>query len=178
MLDYLENRNQEVRDIIAQLLLLFKKGRIIVATSIFNITELIDKEFQIYFIGSCIGERMSYDEIERKKGDKNLFKEIAEVNKEKIEEKIENFIFKNEIKILSFSFDDSKKYQEIYELIYNNQLRSQDALIIATAISNNITYFISNDSDLTKHIESLLNTYNLRDKNERENFKNYVLEAV
>jgi predicted nucleic acid-binding protein len=49
ILDYLENRNQEVRDVIAQSLLLHKKGRIILATSVFNIAELIDQEFQNLF---------------------------------------------------------------------------------------------------------------------------------
>ena len=59
ILDYLESRNQEVRDIIAQLLLLYKKGRVILATSVFNVAELVDKEFQIRFIGVCVNERMS-----------------------------------------------------------------------------------------------------------------------
>ncbi len=67
MLDYIENRHQEVRDIIAQLLLFHRKNIIILSTSIFNLAELIDKEFEIHFIGSLLSQKLSYDEIYRKK---------------------------------------------------------------------------------------------------------------
>jgi len=179
ILDYLENRNQEVRDIIAQLLLLHRKGRIILATSVFNIAELVDKEFQIHFIGTCINDRMSYDEIMSKlKRDRKLYKQIAEKNKDKIEKKIESFIFKNKIEIFTLSFNNPQQYQEIYKLIYDRQLRTQDALIVATALSNNATYFLSNDSELVNTIGDLLNSYNLRDKKQLENFRDSVVEAI
>ena len=179
ILDYLENRNQEVRDIIAQLLLLHKKGKIILATSVFNIAELIDKEFQIAFIGECINERMSYDEIIGKlRRDRKLYREIAEKNRKRIEKKIRDFIFKNEILVLTISFNDPNQYQEIYNLIYNHQLQSQDALIVATALLNNATYFLSNDSELVNTISDLINSYNLRDEKQREIFRNNVLEVI
>ena len=179
ILDYLESRNQEVRDIIAQLLLLHKKGRITLATSVFNVAELVDKEFQIRFIGACVNERMSYDEIIGKlRRDRELYRQIAEKNKEKVEKKIRDFIFQKEIEVLSLSFNDPQQYQELYKLIYNHQLQPQDALIVATALSNNATYFLSNDSDLVNTIGELLNSFNLRNKVQRESFRNDVLEAI
>jgi predicted nucleic acid-binding protein len=177
ILDYLENRNQEVRDIIAQLLLLHKKGRIVLATSVFNIAELIDKEFQIHFIGWCLKERMSYDEVISKLNkDEKLFKEVSSKNKEEVERRIKDFIFKKEIQILSLTGE--KEYEEIYNLIYERNLRSQDSLIVATALANKVTYFLSNDSNLISRIGNLLDVYNLRDRNMLEAFRRDVLEAI
>jgi predicted nucleic acid-binding protein len=177
ILDYLENRNQEVRDIVAQLLLIHKKGRIVLATSVFNIAELIDKEFQIHFIGWCLKERMSYDEIMSKLNrDERLFREVSNKNKEEVERRIKDFIFGNGIQILSLSGE--KEYEEIYDLIYKKNLRSQDALIVATALANKVTYFLSNDSNLTSRIGDFLDVYNLRDKYMLEAFRRDVLEAV
>ena len=185
ILDYLENRNEEVRDIIAQLLLFHKQGKIVLASSAFNVAELIDKEFEINFIGHLISERLSYDEIMKKKGNKKLFREISEKAKEKIEEKIKKFIFNNGIEILSLSFGDgdekeSNDYDDLYKLIYEYQFSSQDALIVSTALSNEVTYFLSNDSDIVKQINNngLIDTYNLRDKTQRDGFRNNVLETL
>lgn len=177
ILDYLENRNQEVRDIVANLLYLHKRGRIVVATSIFNVAELIDKEFEIHFIGWCLNERMSYDEtISKLRKDEDLFKKVADKNRKEIEKKIKNLVFKSEIRVLSFSGSD--EYEELYNLIYQRNLRSQDALIITTALANKVTYLLTNDSDLAKKVGDLLNTYNLRDKNLRDAFRSNVLEAI
>jgi len=177
ILDYLENRNQEVRDILAQLLLLQKKGRIVLATSVFNIAELIDNEFQIHFIAWCLKERMSYDEVISKiNRDERLFNEISNKNKREIERRIRDFIFKKGIKI--FSLEGGEEYNEIYNLIYERNLRSQDALIVATALKNRVTYFLSNDSNLLSRISDLVYVYNLRDDNMLESFRRDVLEAI
>lgn len=177
ILDYLENRDQEVRDVIAQLLLLHKKGRIVLATSVFNIAELIDKEFQIHFVGWCLKERMSYDEIMSKLNrSEKFFKEISDKNRKEIEKRIKSFIFEKEIKIISLS--GIEEYEQLYELIYQRNLRSQDALIVTSALMNKVTYFLSNDSDLISKIGDMIDAYNLRDKNLREAFKSNVLEAI
>lgn len=177
ILDYLENRNQEVRDTIAQLLPLHKKGKIVIATSVFNVAELIDKEFEIHFIGWCLNERMSYDEtVNKLRRNEKLFREISERNKKDIEKRVENFIFKNEIVVLSFSGTD--QYKELYDLIYRLNLKSQDALVVATAVTNKVTYFLSNDSNLTNKIGDMVDTYNLRDKSLCEAFRDSVVEAI
>jgi predicted nucleic acid-binding protein len=177
ILDYLENRDVEVRDTVAQLLLLHKKGRVILATSIFNIAELIDKELEIHFFGWCINKRMSYDEvINRRNRDKELFKKVSKDNKNKVGDNIKKFIIDNDIRILYLCNEENN--EKIHELIYERNLRSQDALIVTTAITNNATYFLSNDRDLTNEISDLLNTYNLRNKDQRKEFHDSVLEAI
>lgn len=176
ILDYLEKRDQEVQDTIAQLLLHHKKGKIVLATSVFNIAELIDKEFEIHFIGWCLNERMSYDEINKLRRNEKLFREISERNKKDIEKRVENFIFKKGI--LIFSFSGTEQYKELYDLIYRLKLKSQDALVVTTALANKATYFLSNDSDLTSKIGDMIDTYNLRDKNLREAFLSSVVEAI
>lgn len=110
--------------------------------------------------------------------DRKLYRQIAERNKERVEKKIRDFIFQKEIEVFSLSFNDPQQYQELYKLIYNHQLQPQDALIVATALSNNATYFLSNDSDLVYTIGELLNSFNLRDKVQRESFRDDVLEAI
>lgn len=177
ILDYLENRNRDVQDIIAQLLLLHKKGRIILSTSIFNIAELIDKEFEIHFIGWCLNERLSYDEtISKLNRDEKLFREVSERNRKEIERRVEDFISKNEIRILSLT--EMGEHKGIYDLIYRQNLKSQDALVVTAAVANKSTYFLSNDSNLTTRIADLLDTYNLRDRNLRDAFRSNVLEAI
>ena len=179
ILDYLENRNQEVRDTIAQLLLFHKKGHVVLTTSIFNVAELIDKEFQICFIGECMMEKMSSDEILNKLSrDKEFYRQRAKINKDRILKKINNFILKNGIEILFFPFSESQHYTELYELIYDCQLRSQDALIIWAALLNDVSCFLTNDSDLANSISGRLNTFNLRDVRQRETFRDYVLKPI
>jgi len=178
ILDYLENRQHEVRNIIAQLLLLHKKGRIALATSIFNVTEVIDKEFEIHFSGWCINERMSFDEMNRLRRNEKLYKEVSENNKNSIEKKIKEFISQNEIVMLTFP-EDASRYDEVYDLVYRYQLQSQDALMVAAALANNATYFLSNDSDLIKSISDIFAyAYDLRNEGRRRAFRNDVLEAV
>ena len=178
ILDYLEKRDQEVEKMVSQLLLFHGKGRLILATSVFNVSELIDNEFQIQVIGECINERMSYDEINRFRSNKNEYRVKAEKNRFKVEKKIKDFIFRNRIEVLSIPFDEPEYYQELYELIYKYQLRSQDALMVATASLNDATYFLSKDSDLINTIGDLFNTFDLRIASRLEGFRNEVLEAL
>jgi len=178
ILDYLEKRNQDVSDIVAQLLHFHGKGRIIVATSVFNIAELIDTEFQIHFIGECINQRMSGDEIiGRLSRDKAMYKQIADTTKDKIAKGIQEFLTRNNIEVLSL---DSKPQglDDLYGLIYGNLLRPQDALIVACALSNNAAYFLSSDADLLDAIGERLNGFSLRDKKQRETFRDNVLKVI
>lgn len=187
ILDYLENRSKEVIYIIQRLLDYHKKGRIMLATSIFNVAELIDKEFEIKFFGKLILEKLSFDEVLKRKNDKRLFREISVEHKNRIEKTVKKFLFDNNIEILSFSsvgleerFQELGGHEGIYNLIYEHQFSSQDALIIATALSNDVTYFLSNDGDIVKQIidNELMDAYNLRDERQREDFKNNVLDGL
>jgi predicted nucleic acid-binding protein len=177
MLDYLENRNQEVRDIVAQLLLLHRRERITLVTSAFNIAELIDKEFEIHFISWCLGEKMSCDEtLGKLRRDEKYFLEVSEKNRKRIEKGITAFVFRNRIAVLSFP--NEYEYKELYDLIYKRQLKSQDAVVVATAQGWKVTYFLTNDSNLANKIGDLFDVYRLRDDKLRQAFRNNVLEAV
>lgn len=177
MLDYLENRHQDVRDIIAQLLLFHKQGKVVLATSTFNVVELIDQEFQIHFYGWCLNEKMSYDEIVQKiNRDEKLFLKISSNKRNDIEKAISNFIYEKEIQILTFDLLDD--YKQLYNLLYEKNIRSQDALVVTAASANKVTYFLSNDNNLASKVDYLFNVYNLRNKESRKNFVNNVLEAI
>ncbi|RLF43261.1 MAG: hypothetical protein DRN18_00545 [Thermoplasmata archaeon] len=187
ILDYLENRNSEVTYIVRRLIDLYKKGKIVIATSIFNVAELIDKEFEINFFGDLLHKRLSFDEIIRKKHDKKLYRDAAQKYKKDIEKKIQEFLFDNEIKILCLYFatdDEGEKnletYKELYNLIYEYQFSSQDALIVATALKNGVTYFLSNDDDLVGQLnqKGLLDAYNLRERTQRTSFVDNVLDTI
>ena len=113
-------------------------------------------------------------------------------NKGKIEKKIKNFIFGKKIEILTLLISniengnteinekENKSYEELYDLIYNYQFSSQDALIIASALSNKVTYFLSNDGDIINQINNnnLMYAFNLRDQGDRKHFKNNFLDTL
>lgn len=188
ILDYLENRNQEVRDIVAQLLLFHKNGSIELATSVFNMAEVIDKEFQIHHIGTLLSNKMSYDEVLRQRGKKNQYREEARGYTTSVKRKIKRFIFDNDIKMLDLEpfqtgrveGPSTSTYEELYDLIYSHQFASQDALIIGTALCNGTTYFLSNDTDIVNEIteNGILDAYNLRDPKQRKDFKDNVLQTL
>lgn len=180
ILDYLEKRNQDVIDIVAQLLHFHSKGKIVIATSVFTVAELIDTEFQIRFIGECINDRMSGDEIISKLNkDKELYRQIAETNKAKVANKVRDFVVRNQIEVLSLPSSEFWDYEELYKLLYNHLLRPLDALIVATAISNNVKYFLSSDMDLIDAVGKLLpHTFSLRDKTQRDTFRDGVLKVI
>jgi predicted nucleic acid-binding protein len=177
MLDYLENRHKEVRDIVAQLLLLHRKEKIALVTSAFNIAELIDKEFEIHFIGWCFREKMSHDEtVSKLKRDEQYVRTVSEGSRGVIEKGIQEFIFKNRIDVLTLP--QNYQYQELYDLIYKRQLKSQDAINVATALSCKVTYFLTNDSNLAEKVGDLFDVYKLHEQKLREAFRDNVLENV
>ena len=180
ILDYIEIRNREVHELLSTLFLLHQKNKIRLATSIFNIAEVIDKEFQIHFIGEFLKEKLSYDEIAKKRGDRKEFRRISKKFQEDIEKKVRKFIFEKGILIFSLPLETEEDYQELYNLIYEYQFSSQDALIILTALKNNVTYFISNDHEIVQKINDngWMYVYNLRDEDQRKEFKNSFVEAL
>ena len=187
ILDYIENRNVEVRDFVALLLHFHGKGKIALATSIFNIVELIDKEFDICFTKKLLSDNLSSDEVlSKRKRNTKMFREISKSNRKIIEEKIRNFIIRKRILVLSPPFSqgsleyETSEYEEIYRLIYEYQLSSQDALIIATALIHKVTYFFSKDSDLIRQIDEnkLIDAYDLGNSKHLENFTNSVLDSL
>ena len=180
LLDYLENRDKEVKNLLKKLIRLHRRGKIILATSIFNIVELIDKEFEISFLGWCQRKRLSPDEAYRRvraKGDR-LFLQVAEDKRERIKSKISKFIEDNDILLLSFSSNDERGCDNVFNVVYEYKLSSQDALIVATAVINGVNYFLSNDNELITKVDSLFNCFNLRDERQRRVFNDNVLKVL
>lgn len=147
------------------------------ATSIFNIAELLDKEFEIRFSGWGLNERMAFDEIRKLRSNEKLFRDVCEKNKSSIEKGVKGLVFENELPILYFP-EEPSQYEELYNVIYRYQLESQDALIVTAALANKVTYFLSNDDYLVRMIRPILDSYNLRDEQSRNDFRRNVLEAI
>lgn len=183
ILDFLEERNREVSKIMEQLLSLHEQEKITLSTSVFNLAELIDKEFEIHYIKHFISEKLSFAEIWNKRNNKKEYRQISVNNKRRVQKKVHDFLVNNQIPLLSHPLeqkDEEPENSEIYQLIYEHQFRSQDALIIATALINNVTYFLSNDTNIVNEINNhnLMDAYSLRDPKQREDFKNNILDSL
>lgn len=153
LLDYLENRNKEVVEIFSKLIVLNKEGKIVLATSVFNIAELLHKELDIEAYGQCIKKKMSFDEIiSLVRNRKTKYEKALENCRNKLESKIRRLIKTNELTLLYLP-DDMQNVEQLYELGLESFLSSQDAIVVATAIANGVTYFLSKDSELVKKIK-------------------------
>ena len=180
LLDYLERRHEEIYKIVYELLRLSRKGKIILATSIFNIAELLEKELDIAFYGKCMMKKMSYDEIIRSvRGRKRLYEKTLENCKGKLESKVRKLIEQNDIVLLCLP-DDVQHLDQVCDLGVNSYLSSQDVMIVTTALANSVTYFLSNDEELVRKLDQngSIYVYNLRKDDQRETFCNTVLKVV
>jgi predicted nucleic acid-binding protein len=180
LLDYLERRNREVFDVVSELLQLNKKGKIVLATSIINLAELLEIELDIAFYGKCMKKRMSYDEIMRHLRTRDRVFEMAlDDCKIKLESKVKKLFDGNSILLLSLP-DDSEPFEQICDLGLNQCLSSQDLVMITTALAYSMTYFLSNDEDLVKKIsqQGWFYAVDLKKDNQRETFRNTVLKVI
>jgi len=175
ILDFLYRRNRKVHSIVSRLLKLQRDGKIILATSVPNFAELIDKNMEICFLGWCLKKKMSSDEAVRKRWrDKKTYKSVCRRNRKKLENQIKEFINDNGIKVFSLIEND----EDLYNLILGRNLSSQDSLAVSIALQNDVTFFLTNDSDLFIEINDLLDAYNLSDEKSRSQFRDDVLEAL
>lgn len=180
LLDYLERRNKDVQRIVSELLQLSKKGKINLATSIFNIAELLEKELDIAFYHKCMKKKMSCDEIIRLARNKgNSYERALESCRGKLELKVRKLIENNSLLLLSLP-DDLDPIEQVWDLGVNRFLSSQDVMIVTTALAYNVTYFLSNDKQLVRKIgeNGWFYVYDLREDNQRETFCNTVLKVV
>ena len=180
LLDYLEKRHKEVYRVVFELLRLSKEGKIILATSIFNIAELLEKELDIAFYSKCMRKKMSSDEIirlARNKGDS--YEKTLEKCRGRLESRVKKLIEKNNILLLSLP-ENIDSLEQVCDLGVNNFLSSQDVMIVTTALANSMTYFLSNDQELVKKLDQNggIYVYNLRKDDQRETFCNTVLKVI
>jgi len=178
ILDCLEDRNQAVKGIVERLLKFHKDGKVILATSVFNIAESIDKEFDIHFGKWGLSRKLAFDEIRKLRNDWKKFADVSKNHRQTVRHSIEDFATKNELTIFSVPPPEAHQYEQLYDLIYKYQLESQDALIVAAAMTNGATYFLSNDVELIHKTSEILDGYNLHDEGSRAAFLRDVLEAI
>jgi predicted nucleic acid-binding protein len=179
LLDYLENRNKEVSEIFSKLIELNKEGKIVLATSVFNIAELLHKELDIAAYGQCIKKKMSFDDIiSLVRNRKNSYEKVLENCRNKLESKIRRLIEKNDLTLLYLP-DDMQNMENLYELGFSSYLSSQDAIVVATAIANNVMYFLSKDEVLIKKIKpnDIPYAYDLRKEDSRKTLNDTVLKG-
>jgi predicted nucleic acid-binding protein len=179
LLDYLENRNKEIEEIFSKLLYLSKKGKIVVATSIFNIAEVLHKELDITAYGQCMKKKLSYDDIMSLVRNRNTAFEEALVNcRNSLESKIRRLIETDNL-VLLYLPDDVQNVEQLYELGLGSYLQSQDAIVLATAIANNATYFLSKDGPLVKRIKpsDIPYAYDLKKEESRKTLNDTVLKG-
>jgi predicted nucleic acid-binding protein len=175
ILDYLEGRDQAVKQIVERLLDLHKSGRVVLATSVLNIAESIYTEFDLHFGKWGLARNLAFDEIKKLRRNWKIFADVTKDNS--VREKIEAFAYKNGVALYSVS-PGIEECDRIYELIYKYQLESQDAVIVAAALTNNATYFLSDDGPLIKKTSEILDGYNLQNEQSRNSFVKDVLEAI
>jgi predicted nucleic acid-binding protein len=142
---------------------------------VLNIAESIYNEFDLHFGKWGLSQRFAFDEIRKKRRNWDLFADVTKDNK--VKEKIEAFAYKNGVALYSVP-PDFEECDRIYDLIFKHQLESQDALIVAAALANNATYFLSDDSPLIKKTSDILYGYDLQNEQSRNAFLKNVLEAI
>jgi len=174
ILDVIENRDKEVKKIVNMLIKAHKKGSILLSTSIFNICELLDIQFEISYYTECMKEKMSSDIIIRRRNNRDDFYcERSLKNKDKITQKFENFLAKSELEIF-YSTQSIDGRDMLFKLLGDRGIRSQDAIILSCALYNEIDCFLTSDSQLIRAIPDIIYAYNLRKSEDR----NIILRTV
>ncbi|MCB9361888.1 hypothetical protein H6504_00490 [Candidatus Woesearchaeota archaeon] len=162
LLDYIENRDRTVAHLIQTMI---EDESIEIATSIFNIIELLDKVQEIRHMAKLVTQnKFSFDEIARDRQSKNLSESerndiLSDINK-----------FQEDSSIIVYQMDKSKGYAEVVRLLSEINLKSQDALIVGSYSTSEAEIFVSKDSSLLKAIKNQIpNSYHV--KNDMKSIK-------
>ena len=175
MLDVIENRDRDVKHFVSKLIKRHKKGDIQLSTSIYNITELLDIEFEISFYLECMKEKLSCDVIIRRRNNRDFFYcERAIRNKDKIIEKINGFLQKSELEICTSPLPIEES-GILYDLLCDRGIRSQDAIILSCALHNESDYFLSRDESLVKSLHGIIYAFNISKVKDRDTILRTVL---
>jgi len=175
MLDVIENRNKEVKQFFNQLKKRHKNGNIQLSTSIYNITELLDKEFEISYFQECMKEKISGDVIIRRRGARVFYCERSIRNKDKIIERVNNFLENSEIHI-HYSTLPIEEREMLYNLLGDRGIRSQDAIIISCALHNESDYFFTGDGNLKNALPDIIYAFDISKEQDRDTILRTVLD--
>ncbi len=143
LIDYIENRDRDVAHFVQNILDGDKHN---LATSIYNIIELLDKIQEIRHMGKLVLRKLSFDEIALQRRKKKLNSgERGDILEE---------IAKLKEKMIIYQIDKSEGYQKVIDLLAEINMGSQDALIVGAYATSEANMFISKDSELITSIKS------------------------
>lgn len=174
MLDVIENRNKEVKQFFTQLVKHHKNGDIQLSTSIYNITELVDKEFEISYFQECMKEKISGDVIIRRRGSRIFYCERSIRNKDIIIDKVNDFLEKTELHIHSSTLPIEER-EMLYILLGDRGIRSQDAIIVSCALHNESDYFFTSDGNLKNALPDIIYAFDISREQDRDTILRTVL---
>lgn len=142
IVDQVERRKSATTDFFARL----KGDRDLEAiTSIFALVEAVDAEGQIRHIANMVIDRMTWDEIGRKRE-----KELTQDEREKAIQKVESF-FKENDKVKVYKLKD-EGWDTVTEVMKDLNISAPDAIHVATALTKGCAILLSNDSNLLKAV--------------------------
>lgn len=176
LLDYIEGRDGEIIKLLDYMINISRNKNILIATSIINIAEVLDKNIEISFNNHCMTLKLTNEEAKKQKGNFKFYREISEKNRLNIENNLKKFIKKTNLEIFRIPCEDD--LNELYNLLYDNCLQSQDAVIVSTALFNESDYFLTKDRELINRIKNKIYAYDLGDDQERTTFINSVLKSL
>jgi len=184
LLDYAESRSKEVKNYINKKLLpLQRKNLITLGTTLYNLAELLDKEFEINLQLNFIKKKITPDEIIKKVKDrKGLFNYLQKFEdgfertvKVCVNKKVWNIINKLSIFCLhNFAEEDCELLEE---LIVEGKLMSQDSMIVLTIFKfGNYTYFLTKDDGIinSPSANNYIQIYDMKNEDHRKE----LLEAL
>ena len=168
ILDAIENRDKEVKKFVNMLVKAHNKERILLSTSIFNIYELLDKQFEISYYTECMKEKISSDAIIRRRNNRDYFYcERSLRNKNKIIKKLDNFLEKSGLEIF-YSTQSIDDRDILFKLLGDRGIRSQDAIILSCALDNDTDCFLTSDGELIRVVSDIIYAYNLTKAEDRD----------
>jgi len=129
-----------------------RERKVKACTSGFTLLELIDKEQEHALIWRMIKDGYSFDEILRKRG-------IRDLNDKELDgcfNKMDRTFSIPYKKHIDFYYLDNVGWDKAVELMHKFNLRSNDAIHLATAIMAGCDLLVSNDQNLLKSAENVI----------------------
>jgi predicted nucleic acid-binding protein len=121
-------------------------------TSAFSLLELIDKEQEYTLVWHMLRDGYSFDEILRKRSDRNLSeKELLEAF-----DKVDRVFTVQYKKHIDLYYLDNEGWDKAIELMQTLNLTARDAIHLATALMAGCDLLVSNDQNFLKNAEKVI----------------------
>ncbi|NJE26615.1 hypothetical protein E3E22_08300 [Thermococcus sp. MV5] len=182
LLDYIEKRDEKIVHFINKdLKPLAKKNKLTLGTTIYNVAELLDKEFEINLQLNLIRKRLSADKILNIS--KNKQRTISYITRSNdshswVLSKVQKRIWRilSMLEIFYVAEISERDYTILEKLVLEGILSSQDAMIILTTIKlgENYVYFLTGDQGIIKSpvANDYLEIFDSKNEQHRESLLN------